>query len=75
VDIYIDESGDLGFKLGSSKFFIHAYLITNDSEPIRRVMKRFLGNKTRFNSKYLHVEHCFSHSNKCIQVGDFIAGA
>lgn len=189
MDIYIDESGDLGFKLGSSKFFIHAYLITNDSEPIRRVMKRFLGRsitkkryagkelkfsnsndkirtqvltkllnvswtaglvvlekakvksnlrgipdilynytileflmrdilsfynnttqiniyidrskgknraeafntyaqdkasyiwkrvldkKSRFNSKYLHAEHCFSHSNKCIQGSDFIAGA
>jgi hypothetical protein len=189
VDVYIDESGDLDFKLGSSKFFIIAYLITNDSEPIKRVMKRFLGrsitkrryagkelkfsnsndeirtqvltkllnvnwtaglivlekakvkpnlrgipdilynytileflmrdilsfhnnttqiniyidrskdknraeafniyaqnkasyiwkrvldNNSRFNSKYLHVEHCFSHSNKCIQGGDFIAGA
>lgn len=189
MDIYIDESGDLGFSLGSSRYFVVAYLITDDSAPITRVMRRFLGRsrtrkkfagkelkfsnsndgiraqvltkllnvdwnagliilekdkvapnlrkipdvlynfaileslmrdllsfydnvspiniyidrskdsaraeafnnyardkasytwrvvlnkKTRFNSRFLVVEHCFSHSNKCIQVADFIAGA
>ena len=48
MDVYVDESGDLGFSLGSSRFFVVSYLMAGDSEPIRRVMKRFLGrSRTR----------------------------
>jgi hypothetical protein len=63
VDIYVDESGDLGFSLGSSRFFVVAYLMTGDSAPIVRVMKRFLG-RSRTRKRYAGRELKFSNSSR-----------
>ncbi len=62
MDIYVDESGDLGFSLGSSRFFVVAYLMTGNSAPIVRVMKRFLG-RSRTRKMYAGREFKFSNSN------------
>jgi hypothetical protein len=42
VDIYVDESGDLGFSRQSTKFFIVAYVACENSARIRIEMKRAL---------------------------------
>jgi len=33
IHVYIDESGDLGFKEKSSKTFVIAYMITTSQNP------------------------------------------
>jgi len=38
--IYLDESGDLGFSGGGSKYFTIAYFITENKDKINRVVKR-----------------------------------
>lgn len=40
--VYVDESGDLGFSLKSSRFFIVAYLIVDYPFEITKLMKRLL---------------------------------
>jgi hypothetical protein len=42
LDVYVDESGDLGFSDQSTKFFVVAYLMCNSSSHIRVSMKRLL---------------------------------
>jgi len=66
VDIYVDESGDLGFSLGSSRFFIVSYLICDNSTPIVRVMKRFLG-RSKTKKRYAGKELKFSGSRSEIR--------
>lgn len=39
--IFLDESGDLGFKKSSSKWFLITVAMTNDSRSIERVIKKF----------------------------------
>jgi len=43
--IYLDESGDLGFKKGSSKYFIITLLKTKDEKSIRRCIKKIRQRK------------------------------
>jgi Protein of unknown function (DUF3800) len=38
--VYIDESGDLGFSIGSSEFFTIAFVITNNPISFERCIKR-----------------------------------
>ena len=38
--IYIDESGDLGTKLGSSRYFIMAAIKVNDSKKLEKMIKK-----------------------------------
>ena len=43
--VYIDESGDLGFKKGSSRYFIIAALIVDHPKPLNRIIKNMRRNK------------------------------
>jgi len=38
--IYLDESGDLGFKPGSSKYFLITLLITGNPRPIQKCIRK-----------------------------------
>ena len=38
--LYLDESGDLGFKKSSSKWFLFAIAMTNDARALERVVKK-----------------------------------
>jgi hypothetical protein len=49
IDVFVDESGDLGFNPRSSKIFVVSYFITQDTERIRINTKRLL---KRINNKY-----------------------
>jgi chorismate mutase len=40
--VYIDESGDLGFSLRSSRYFVVAYLILDNPFEVAKIMKRLL---------------------------------
>lgn len=42
MNVYVDESGDLGFSDKSTKFFVVAYIISNSGVSIRTRMKRIL---------------------------------
>jgi hypothetical protein len=65
VDVYVDESGDLGFNRGSSRYLIIAYLITDDSEAIKRVLKKYLHGAKR--KRLTRKELKFSNSNKQVR--------
>lgn len=47
VDIYIDESGDLGFSSASSDYFVMAALIPHDSLPIQRCFRKIRQHKMK----------------------------
>ncbi len=47
VDIYIDESGDLGFRPTSSEYFVMAALIPRDTLPIHRCFKKIRQQKMK----------------------------
>ena len=67
VDIYIDESGDLGFnRESSSRFFVVAALISPESLPIQRCFKKIRQNDLRKEIKELS-EFKFSNSNESIK--------
>ena len=54
--IFLDESGDLGFKKGSSRWFIFTIALTSDYRKLEKVIKKArksLGKKHR-NIKELH---------------------
>lgn len=42
MDVYIDESGDLGFSSKSTSFFVVAYLILEHHPALEKIMKRLL---------------------------------
>lgn len=66
MDIFIDESGDLGTNLeSSSKYFVVAALISRDKIPIQRCFKKIRNtlNKTRKDTP----EFKFAQSNKTIR--------
>lgn len=57
--IFLDESGDLGFKEQSSKWFIFSIVLTNDHRKIEKIMKKVhkdLKKKYR-KIKELHAYH------------------
>lgn len=44
MNIYQDESGCLGFKAGSSKYYVVVLLCTENSKPIGNVIRKFKGS-------------------------------
>ncbi|MFC2024222.1 DUF3800 domain-containing protein [Chloroflexota bacterium] len=44
MNIYQDESGCLGFKVGSSKYYVITLLCTNKSKHISNVIRKFKGH-------------------------------
>lgn len=56
--IFLDESGDLGFKEKSSKWFIFTIVLTNDHKKIEKVIKNIRkGLNKKYNLKELHAYH------------------
>jgi hypothetical protein len=56
--IFLDESGDLGFKPTSSKWFLFTIVLTNDHKKIEKVIKGIRkGLKKKFKLKELHAYH------------------
>lgn len=51
MDVYVDESGDLGFSEKSTKFFVVAYMVCDPSIKVRTEMKRLL---RRFHEKGIY---------------------
>jgi len=49
IDVFVDEAGDLGFNIRSSKTFVVSYFTTQDSQRIHTDTKRLL---KRINNKY-----------------------
>jgi hypothetical protein len=64
MDVYVDESGDLGFSSKSTNFFIIAFLTCNSSFNVRKEMSRLLKklHKKGFYPSYLR-ELKFSKMN------------
>lgn len=62
MDIYIDESGDLGFSNKSTNFFIAAYVIPQKSMVINESMRKIL-QKMHKHKKYSGSEIKFSNAN------------
>lgn len=52
LNVYVDESGDLGFSKKSTKFFIITYIASDSSSILRTKMKRIL--KKLHNKKKYH---------------------
>lgn len=42
MDVYVDESGDLGFKTNATKYFVVAFLTCDSSFTLRKEMSRLL---------------------------------
>lgn len=49
LEVFIDESGDLGFSEKSTKYFVVAYVVTNNALPIRTRISRL---KKNMNNKH-----------------------
>lgn len=68
VDVYVDESGDLGFSNGSSKFFTIGYVFTINRYPfvekqmVTRTLKRI--NSRNKNHKKKISEFKFSNDSE-----------
>jgi hypothetical protein len=54
LNIYFDETGDLGFSKKSSKFFILAFLMTKDPKKIDKAMKKTIANMTKKQRQKIH---------------------
>ncbi|MGA2522918.1 MAG: DUF3800 domain-containing protein [Candidatus Bathyarchaeia archaeon] len=65
MDVYVDESGDLGFSEKSTKFFVVAYLVCNSSVGVRTEMKRIL---KRLHEKGFY--HCRQNELKFCKMDD-----
>lgn len=66
IHIYLDESGDLGFGTGGSRFFVVAALAINDPLVLNRLIKnenqRLRSNGTR------SIEHKFNKSREDVRI-------
>jgi len=60
--VFVDESGDLGFSVKASKFFVVAYVFLEDPWVVRKVVKRILKRLHRC-GKYRGSELKFSNSS------------
>ena len=47
IYIYMDESGDLGFKKASSNVFVVSYITTNDPKILQRSLKKLRQRKLK----------------------------
>ncbi|MDR0519445.1 MAG: DUF3800 domain-containing protein [Clostridiales Family XIII bacterium] len=54
VSIFFDESGDLGWGDKSSKFFVLAFLITDEPKKIEAAMKKTVSSMTKKQRKKIH---------------------
>ncbi len=52
MDVYVDESGDLGFSEKSTRFFVVAYVVSDSTNTLEILMKRLL--KKFHNRKKYH---------------------
>ena len=58
MNIFLDESGDLGFKPKSSQWFIFTIVLTNNHKKIEKVIKNIRkGLKKKYKLKELHAYH------------------
>ena len=66
--VFLDESGDLGFdftKTATSRFFVVAALVCQDSKPIDRVVKKIFTGFTKTQVKSRHgMLHAFKEDKK-----------
>jgi hypothetical protein len=68
MNIFQDESGDLGFKPGSSKYFVVTLLCPENSKHLGNIMRKFKGriikagwpNTIEIKATHLHMAHCNS---------------
>lgn len=59
--LFLDESGDLGFKSKSSKWFIFTLVVVEDNRSLERVIKKERKNlKKKYQKSFseLHAYHC-----------------
>lgn len=59
--IFLDESGDLGFKKGSSKWFLFTLVVVDDARKLERIIKKVrksLNKKHKVSLPELHAYHC-----------------
>ena len=59
--IFLDESGDLGFSKGSSKWFLFTLVVVDDARKLERIIKkvrRSLNKKHKVHLPELHSYHC-----------------
>ncbi|MFH1182834.1 MAG: DUF3800 domain-containing protein [Candidatus Moraniibacteriota bacterium] len=68
VHIFIDESGDSGFKKSSSRCFVVTILLTNDYKKVEKVIKKVKWNLKRKYKKVneIHAYHAQSKTKKKI---------
>jgi hypothetical protein len=66
LDIFVDESGDLGFGPKSTKYFIVAYLFLRGTPKFRDEF-RWLYLRLKRHFKYFHDELHFSQSTDAIR--------
>jgi len=75
--IFLDESGDLGFKKTSSKWFLFTIVLTNNHKKIEKVIKNIRkGLKKKYKLKELHAYHADAITRhrmlkKLAELGDF----
>jgi len=62
AEVYLDESGDLGFCTGGSRFFVVAAMATTDPVSLRRLVSR--ANRKTIHSKEHAFEHKFNRSTR-----------
>lgn len=64
IEIYIDESGDLGFGSKSSDYFIIAAIVARDTLPIRRCIKNI--RLTKLSKKYKKTSELKFHNSDAV---------
>ena len=65
--IFLDESGDLGFKPQSSKWFIFTIVLINDHKKIEKVIKNIRkGLKKKYRFKLAFDTYAFSGCNNYV---------
>ena len=66
MEVFVDESGDLGFSKRSSKFFIVSFLFMRNTKPFRDDF-RWLHLRLRNRHRYFHDELKFSQSTDTVR--------
>lgn len=66
VDVFIDESGDLGFSNGGSKYFVIAAMVTTDAVKMERFVKKM--NRKYDQKEKGGVEFKFNLSKEALRI-------
>lgn len=66
MEVFIDESGDLGYKEGSTKYFVVAFLYVRDTPPFRDKF-RWLHRRLVRHYRYFYDELKFSESKDSVR--------